>query len=178
LAPLRRYLRSLGHDSVQWGLGRNGSDVEDTVARFETRLEQLVADAGGRPARLVGWSLGGVIARETARNRPDLVDRLVTLGTPAQGGPSFTRGAARFGADECERIAALQHDANLNRPLQVPTTAVFAKNDGVVNWKACVDRWSLDLRHVEVTSSHFGLGLDPDVWSIVAAALADRPATD
>lgn len=175
LAPLRWYLRSLGHDSVQWGLGRNGSDVEDTVARFEPQLERMVADAGGQPSGLVGWSLGGVIARETARNRPDLVERVVTLGTPAQGGPSFTRGATHFGADECDRVAALQDDANRNRPLQVPITAVFSKNDGVVDWKACVDRWSPDIRHVEVRSSHFGLGLDPEVWAIVADALAERP---
>ena len=58
------------------GLGRNGSDVEETVERFEPVLERLVAEAAGRPAFIVGWSLGGVIARETARNRPDLVERL------------------------------------------------------------------------------------------------------
>lgn len=177
LAPLRWYLRSLGHDSVQWGLGRNGSDVETTVERFATRLEKMVADAGGRPASLVGWSLGGVIACETARNRPDLVDRLVTFGTPAQGGPSFTRGASRFGVDECTRIATIQDDANRNDPLRLPTTAVFTKNDGVVDWKACIDPWALDIRHVEVRSSHFGLGIDPDVWKIVADALAAPTTT-
>ncbi|MFK8025750.1 MAG: esterase/lipase family protein [Ilumatobacter sp.] len=171
LAPLRWYLRSLGHDACEWGLGRNGSNVEDTLERFEPELERALARGDGRPAALVGWSLGGVIAREIARNRPDLVDRVVTFGTPAQGGPSFTRGAARFGTDECARIATLQDDANRNDPLALPVTAVFTKNDGVVDWKACVDPWALDIRHVEVRSSHFGLGVDPDVWAITAAAL-------
>ncbi|MEM9516153.1 MAG: alpha/beta hydrolase [Actinomycetota bacterium] len=172
LVPLRWYLNSLGHRAEPWQLGRNGSDVEATVERFEPVLEQLVASGDGRPAFLVGWSLGGVIARETARNRPDLVDRLVTFGTPAQGGPSFTAGASRFGAEECARIAALQDEANRTDPLSLPTTAIYTKADGVVDWKACVDPWATNIRHVEVGSSHFGLGVDPDVWSIIARALA------
>ena len=172
LAPIRFYLRSLGHDAVPWGLGRNGSDVEDTVERFEPALERLVAEGEGRPVHLLGWSRGGGIARETARNRPDLVERLVTFGTPAQGGPSFTAGASNFGADECARIAELQEEANRTDPLTLPTTAIFTKADAVVDWKACVDPWATNIRHVEVGSSHFGLGIDPDVWSIVAEALA------
>ena len=174
LAPIRWFLRSLGHDARAWGLGRNGSDVEETVERFEPVLERLVDDADGRPARLVGWSLGGVVARETARNRPDLVDRLVTFGTPAQGGPSFTAGAARFGAAECARIAQMQDEANRTDPLTLPTTAIYTKSDAVVDWKACIDPFALDIEHVEVTSSHFGLGVDPDVWAIVAETLATR----
>ncbi|MEM8619112.1 MAG: alpha/beta hydrolase [Actinomycetota bacterium] len=172
LAPLRWYLGSLGHDAVPWGLGRNGSDVESTVECFEPILEQLVADGDGRPVHLVGWSLGGVIARETARNRPDLVERLVTFGTPAQGGPSYTAGASRFGAEECARIAALQDEANRTDPLTLPATAIYTKADAVVDWKACIDPWATNMTHVEVGSSHFGLGVDPDVWTIVADALA------
>ena len=172
LLPLRTMLRSLGHDARAWGLGRNGSDVEETVDQFEPILEQLVADGDGRPAQIVGWSLGGVIGRETARRRPDLVDRIVTFGTPAQGGPSFTAGAGRFGSDECERIAGLQEEANRDDPLAMPVTAIFTKRDGVVDWRACIDPYATDIRHVEVASSHFGLGVDPDVWRVVAHALA------
>ncbi len=171
MAPLRWYLRSRGHRAVPWGLGRNGSNVEGTIEHFEFELERRVADHG-RPAHLVGWSLGGVIARETARNRPDLVDRLVTIGTPARGGPSYTAGAARFGPDECARIARMQDEANRTNPLMRPTTAVYTKADAVVDWRACIDPWALDISHVEVRSSHFGLGLDPDVWAVVAEALA------
>lgn len=171
LAPLRLYLRSLGHNAVPWGLGRNGSDVEETVERFEPVLERLVDEADGRPAFLVGWSLGGVIARETARSRPDLVERLVTFGTPAQGGPSFTAGAGRFGAEECARIATLQDEANRTSPIAQPATAIFTKGDAIVDWRACIDTHALNMQHIEVGSTHFGLGVDPDVWRIVAETL-------
>ncbi|MEM9033770.1 MAG: alpha/beta hydrolase [Actinomycetota bacterium] len=177
-SPLRRYLRSLGHDARPWGLGRNGSDVESTVDVFEERLESLVAAGDGRPAQLVGWSLGGVIAREVARRRSDLVCRLVTFGTPAQGGPTHTAGASRFGAEECERIATLQLEANRDDPLQLPLTAIYTRADAVVNWRACIDPWALDARHIEVRSSHLGLGIDPDVWELVAGALAADDASD
>ncbi|MEM8904859.1 MAG: alpha/beta hydrolase [Actinomycetota bacterium] len=177
-APLRRYLRSLGHDARPWGLGRNGTDVEATVDRFEERLEDVIGTGDGRPAQLVGWSLGGVVARELARRRPDLVCRLVTFGTPAQGGPTFTIGASHVGAAECERIAALQLSANRDDPLRMPLTAIFTRADAVVDWRACVDPWAVDARHVEVRSSHSGLGFDPDVWAIVAAALADELPPD
>ena len=91
-APIRAFLRRLGHDARGWGLGVNGSDVEATGELFLDRLEHLV-DRTERPANLVGWSLGGVIARESARRRPDLVHRVVTFGTPAIGGPTHTAGA-------------------------------------------------------------------------------------
>ena len=170
-APIRAFLRRLGHDARGWGLGVNGSDVEATGALFLDRLEHLV-DRTERPANLVGWSLGGVIARESARRRPDLVNRVVTFGTPAIGGPTHTAGASTYGAQECARIEALQDELNRTDPITVPITAIFTRNDGVVDWRACIDRWSATVHHVEVRSTHTGLGIDPDVWRAAAAALA------
>ena len=169
MAPIRSYLARAGHDARHWGLGTIRNDVEDARDRFIERLDELVDD---RPAFLVGWSLGGVIARETARSRPDLVERVVTLGTPAVGGPTYTAGAGRLGADECRRIEQLQQALDADQPIDRPITAIFTRNDGVVDWRACIDRASIDVRHVEVRSTHVGLGIDPDVWQITAESLA------
>ncbi len=171
MTPIRTYLRRLDHDARGWGMGVNGNDVEATGERFLERLDGLV-DRTGRPANLVGWSLGGVIARESARRRPDLVHRVVTFGTPAIGGPTHTSGASSYGEQECARIEALQDELNRTDPITVPITAIYTRNDTSVDWRACIDRHSARVHHVEVTSTHVGLGIDPDVWRAAATALA------
>ena len=107
MAPIGGYLRRLGHRTRGWGLGTNVDDVEQTRDRMIERVSEWAA-ADARPVNIVGWSLGGVIAREIARNIPDDVHRVVTYGTPALGGPSHTVGAASAGPDECARITELQ----------------------------------------------------------------------
>lgn len=173
MAPLRGYLRLLGYDARGWGLGTNAGDPEGDTRRF-VAIAERAAEESGAPVSLVGWSLGGVIARETARERPDLVRRVVTFGTPALGGPSYTVGAQSWGEEVCaeaERVTAQRDAAD---PLRVPVTAIFSRRDGVVSWRACVDRTSPGADHVEVGSTHLGLGLDPDVWHVVSQRLA-RP---
>jgi hypothetical protein len=148
-APLRRYLRRLGYDARGWGFGTNTGDPRRDVERLGARVLELV-EATGAPASLVGWSLGGVIAREVARRHPDAVRRVITYGTPV------TRGAAR-------------------RPIEVPLTVVFSRRDGIVSWQACLDHTSPRVEHVEVSSTHLGMGVDPDVWAVVAERLAVPP---
>lgn len=175
-APVRAYLGNLGHDARSWGLGVNQGDVE---AKRDEMLERVVAvaDDTGRPVNLIGWSLGGVVSREIARVVPEAVHRVVTYGTPAVGGPTFTAGHAAFGADECKRITRLQQVLDATEPIRRPITAIFTRNDTVVDWRACIDRTSPSVRMVEVGSTHVGLGLDPDVWLIVAGALAENDDT-
>ncbi|NNE11830.1 MAG: hypothetical protein HKN41_06225, partial [Ilumatobacter sp.] len=72
----------------------------------------------------------------------------------------------------------LQTDLDERSPITVPITAIFSRRDGVVDWRACADRYSRSVRHVEVGSTHVGLGLDPDVWEITARALDERSPTD
>ena len=124
------------------------------------------------PVSLVGWSLGGVVAREVAREHPDAVRRLITYGTPVIGGPTFTVGADAYGADECARITQLTETLDRTRPITVPVTTIYTRRDGIVTWQACLDHASRDVEHVEVGSTHLGLGVDPDVWSVVATRLA------
>lgn len=173
LAPIRSFLGRTGHDARSWGLGIIRNDVEAARDRFIEQLDRQVA-ASGRSAHLVGWSLGGVIARETARLRPELVHRVVTFGTPAIGGPTYTAGADRMGAEECRRIEQLQTELDESNPIGTPITAVYTRRDGVVDWRACIDRYSTNVEHIEVGSTHVGLGVDPDVWQITARALSER----
>ena len=169
---LCRYLRSLGYDTRGWGLGLNHGGVEQLTDLLTPTVTRLAGERG--PVSLVGWSLGGVIAREVARRHPEAVRRVVTYGTPIVGGPTFTRGAAAYGPQESARIAALTEELDRTDPLRVPVTVMYTRRDGVVAWRACLDHYSRDVEHLEVASTHVGMGLDPDVWEVVARRLA-RP---
>ncbi len=171
-ALIRGYLRALGWDARDWGLGRNHGDVPDLIPQVVERLEQL-ADEAGRPAALVGWSLGGVLAREAARERPAQARCIVTLGSPVVGGPKYTAVAEvyrRQGIDlDAIEAEVLARDAV---PITTPVTAVFSRRDGVVAWRACIDRISERVEHVEVGTTHLGLGFSAEVLGIIAARLA------
>ncbi|MEO5708578.1 MAG: alpha/beta hydrolase [Nocardioidaceae bacterium] len=170
-APLRRFLGRLGHDARGWGLGVNhGRPERDALLLAEIVLAAV--QESGRPVALVGWSLGGLIAREVAREHPEAVRRVVTYGTPVVGGPTHTVGARRYGPDESQRITRLNQRLDAEHPIQVPVTAILSRRDGIVSWRACLDRTSRDVEHVEVRSTHLGMGLDPDVWSVVADRLS------
>jgi pimeloyl-ACP methyl ester carboxylesterase len=174
-APLRGYLRHLGYDARPWGLGTNDGDPERDAALLADTVQRLAQDSG--PVSLVGWSLGGTIAREVARTHPHAVRRVVTYGTPVIGGPTYTAGARSYGAAECGRITALIEELDRTQPIAVPVTAIYTRRDGVVAWQACIDRHSARVEHVEVFSTHLGLGLDPDVWELVAGTLSQPVAT-
>ena len=168
---LRNYLRFLGYRPQGWSLGTNNGDVLDTLEALKT---DLLNEPSSEPVYLIGWSLGGYLAREVARDCPDKVKHVVTLGSPVVGGPKYTSVASAFSGrgasiDDIERLV----DARYDVPLEVPVTAIYSKADGVVSWQACIDHRSPDVEHVEVFSSHTGLGFSPHAYHI----LADRLAT-
>ena len=172
LWPLRNFLRHLGWSAHGWGMGVNGGDVAMLLPRV-AELADRTAQQAGLPVRMVGWSMGGFLAREVARDRPELVAQIVTMGTPVVGGPKYTAVAAVFrqrGYD-IEAIAAIC-DARARTRIDVPSTAIYSRRDGVVAWQACIDRTNRDVEHVEVASTHSGLGFDLRVWRIVADRLA------
>lgn len=171
MLPMATYLKGLGHDVRMWGLGRNSGNVGELLSALPSRLRALGGGAAGGLS-LIGWSLGGYLAREIARDHPDLVERVITLGSPVVGGPRYTALADVFRArgrdlDLVENAVACRY-AN---PLGVPVTAIYSKRDGIVAWQACIDHWSPSVRHVEVAETHLGLGLSPRVFAIVADAL-------
>lgn len=170
-AVLCRFLRHHRHDAVGWGLGTNRGDVHALVPKVITLATRL-AERNGGPIPILGWSLGGVLARETARERPDLVRRVITMGTPVIGGPKYTLTARTYAAqgadlDEIESIV----DARNRVPITVPITAIWSKNDGVVDWRACIDHHN-PVEHVQVRATHLGMGASAEVFDIVARRLA------
>ena len=174
-APLRAYLRHLGYDARGWGFGTNTGDPRRDVERLTRSILELT-ERGGAPVSLVGWSLGGVIAREFARQHPEAVRRVITYGTPVVGGPRFTAVARAYDAGASTAAEAVARRLDAESPIMVPLTAVFTRRDGIVSWQACIDRHSPHVEHVEVSSTHIGMGVDPDVWGLVAARLAAAPA--
>ena len=172
-ASLRRFLGSLGYDVRGWGLGRNHGRVPELIPRLAEQTAEL-AGAGGRPVRLIGWSLGGYLAREVARDLTDLVHEVITLGSPVVGGPKYTATApwyVRRGYDLDEIEAGLEQRESV--PIRVPIRAVYSRSDGVVSWQACIHHRSPNVTHHPVVSSHLGLVASPGVFRIVARLLAD-----
>ena len=172
--PLRRYLTWLGYDPRGWNLGRNTGNVREMLPQVADQVRQLKEQAGN-PIDIIGWSLGGVIAREVARDYPDMVRQIVTMGSPVVGGPkytSFRRFYERQGMDleEIEaRIAAREA-----RPITVPVTSIYSKRDGIVGWQASIDKLNAQVEHIEVRATHLGLGISPEVFMIIAGKLAAR----
>ncbi len=169
--PLRQYLTSIGYSVSGWEAGTNTGDVVEMIESMGDKVARTAAE-DGEPIVLIGWSLGGYIAREIARDNPDAVKRVITMGSPVVGGPKYTRVASVFAArgidlDDIER----QVDARNEVPLEVPVTAIYSKQDGVVAWQACIDRESTGVEHIEVNTTHVGLGISSDVYSIIARKL-------
>lgn len=175
-ATLRNFLTAIGYDTVGWGLGRNRGNVPKLIPRLIEQTERVSRDRG-QALRLVGWSLGGYLSREVARERPELVERVITLGAPVVGGPSYTASAPGYvrkgwNLDDIKKTV-LEREQN---PIEVPIFAVYSRSDGVVAWRACIDRFeNLIVEHHEVRASHLGMVNSPRVFRLVAELLARSP---
>jgi pimeloyl-ACP methyl ester carboxylesterase len=171
-ALLQGYLRFLGYHVRGWGRGRTRGEVHHLMPRVLKRLMSL-ARKSGQEVTLVGWSLGGYLAREAARERPDLVHRVITLGTPVIGGPKYTVVARRFHRRGID-MDAMEAEIELRNQilLRAPVTAIYSRTDAVVAWRACIDRNGSNVEHVEVRTTHFGFGFSAEVYRIIAQRLA------
>ncbi len=196
--PLRRFLKRKGFQAEGWGLGTNlaGSNLKHTqddiserwnfthredyrgeagapylVDRFYDRVLQRHAETGMKVS-LIGWSLGGYMAREVARDLPDVVERVITMGSPTLGGPKYTAAASFFVRNGMDLDWIEQEIADREaRPISQPITAIVSKTDAIVDWNAAIDRYSPNVNHVEVDAAHLGMGFNPDVWSHVLEAM-------
>ena len=172
--PLRQYLADLGYRSHRWKLGYNMGYSHELHYGMRDRVTRLV-ERYGEKISLVGWSLGGVYARELAREMPDIVRQVVTMGSPFRGHPSSSNVYKIFNMFsevpyEKMPIAFLEHMAH---PPPVPTTALYTRGDGVVAWQSTVELSErYDVENIHVGGAHMGLGFNPRVLF----ALADRLA--
>jgi pimeloyl-ACP methyl ester carboxylesterase len=170
---LQSYLRFLGYRVRGCGRRIYNAEVADLLRRVLKRLLSM-AYRSEQEVTIIGWSLGGYLAREAARERPDLVHQVITLGTPVIGGPKYTVVAEVFrrrGID-VEAIA-LQVEARNQISFATPVTAIYSRADAVVAWEACIDRTGQNVEHIEVPTTHIGLGFSPEVYKIIAQRLAN-----
>ncbi len=170
---LKGYLRLLGYRARGWRLGRNKGAVDELLPRLLRRLGNF-SRRSKEKVTIIGWSLGGYLARELARERPDLIRLVITLGTPVVGGPKYTVAAESYrkrGID-IEALAAEVERRNRLADLEIPVLAIYSRRDSVVAWQACIDRQTPNIDHVEVRSTHVGFGFSPEVYQIIAQRLA------
>jgi PGAP1-like protein len=169
LLPLRRFLRDKGYHARSAGLGRITANVPELGAQLLARTMDVYRQTGHK-VTLVGWSMGGILSREVARERPDLVERVITFGTPVTGGPAHTAlGRGFTAADRALIDERIQQRDRVE--IRVPVTAIWSRRDGVVSPAACIDHRSPLVEHVEVSSTHLGMGIDPDVWRTIVDRL-------
>jgi pimeloyl-ACP methyl ester carboxylesterase len=173
-APLRRFLRELCYDARGWKQGVNRGPNEKLARSMAARLAHL-AERHGRKVSLVGWSLGGIYARELARSHPDQVRCVITLATPFRD-ISATHAARlvpiRPGGRPLHEARELR--AFLAQPVGVPTTSVYSRSDGIVHWQSCLEQPGAERENVEVDCSHIGMGFHPQVLEVIADRLAQR----
>ena len=177
--PLRKYLDSLGYATQGWGQGLNLGPRSGVLDVAQQQIRQ-VFDATGCKVSLVGWSLGGIYAREMAKLLPEMVHCVITLGTPFAGSPKSTN-AWRIYELATRRNSAIEH-AHYDLPIAptVPTTSIFSRTDGVVAWQGSIQAPSKVNPHtenIEVFASHVGMGLNPSAWWAVADRLAQKNAS-
>lgn len=174
---LRRFLDDIGYSVTGWQMGRNIGPSQPLLDALVARCEKL-RRGHDLPLNLVGWSRGGIMARELARVRPDLIRHVITLGSPVRGGPASTSIGrlvqASTGMSEADMLALVKQRERT--PITTPITALYSKTDGVVAWRAALDEINPNVDHIEVASSHIGFAVNAQVYRIVAQRLHEpRP---
>lgn len=181
MLAMRRYLERWGYHAYPWGLGTNlgvGYQRIDYEKRVIARLESIV-EKHGETASLVGWSLGGVIAREVTKRRPDLVRQIITLGSPLADAPEATtvfRIMRHTSAEEVtnEVLSVMRQVAT---PLpDVRCICIYSDSDGIVSPQIARDLVSPNVENIRVSSSHFGMGVNPVILFIIADRLSQTEA--
>jgi len=171
--PLRAFLAERGYKPHGWKLRFNLGPRKGVFERSVERVQKL-ARSSGRKVSLVGWSLGGIYAREIAKLAREDVRCVITLGTPFTGNPRANNAwriydlASGHGLDDPDQLRRLRQAP------PVPTTSVFSRSDGIVAWQCCVQAPRSLAESVEVTASHIGMGVNPAAWYAIADRLAQR----
>lgn len=169
---LRAGLSRLGYTVRGWGLGLNTGDISKLGPQVVDNAWRFAGETG-QPLRLVGWSLGGTLARVVARQAPETVHSVLTMGTPVVGGPKYTVTAKAYvkrGLD-LEKMAAQVARRNAV-PIEAPITVLYSKRDGVVSWPACFDpNPENTVRHIEVKAGHLEMGFSAEVFGQIVVFL-------
>jgi pimeloyl-ACP methyl ester carboxylesterase len=175
--PLRHFLKSLGYAAHTWKLGRNLGGVGEKEERLLARLQEL-RERYGRKVSVIGWSLGGMYARELSWMAPDHVRLVITLGTPFR---HHTGTAVTLLYEDVSGQHEAHMDprllARLSRPPPVPATSIYTRSDGVVHWRCSLEHPTPHTENIRVYGSHCGLGHNPMALWAIADRLAQAEST-
>lgn len=173
---LRRFLSTLGYATYGWELGRNIGPTARVVSGLPERLHEFRARHDG-PVSVIGWSLGGIFARQLGRRHPDVIRQVITLASPIR-----LKDHAHSNARRAYELLEKRHTETIQLPLEaglgplpVPATSVYTRLDGIVAWRACLDQPSRLAENVEVYASHFGIGNHPAALWVIADRLTQAP---
>ncbi len=178
VATLRAHCVGLGYEAFDWGQGFNTGprgDLNEWLFDLKSQVVDLLAGYS-QPATLIGWSLGGLYARELAKLMSPSIREVITMGTPFNAEADHTNVGWLFrllsgGAATID--PALRQ--RLRTPPPVRTTSIHSRSDGVVNWQTCCHHKRSSLVHdVEVGGSHIGMGWNRDVLAVIADRLGQR----
>jgi pimeloyl-ACP methyl ester carboxylesterase len=172
--PLRRFLADLGYRAHRWKLGHNKGYSFKLHYGMRDRVTELVERYGERIS-LVGWSLGGVYAREIAREMPDIVRQVISMGSPFRGHPSCSNVQRIFNLFSEVSYSDIPEDFLQHMAVAppVPTTALYTRGDGIVAWQSTVEITERpDVENIHVGGAHLGLGFNPRALFAIADRLA------
>lgn len=179
VAPLRKFCTSMGYAAYDWGRGYNLGPQGEVNAWLDELAVHCyeVLQNHGQAATLVGWSLGGIYARELAKLMPNRVRQVITIGTPFNAEADYSNVGwlyRRLAKKSAPIDATLIH--RLRTPPPVPTTSIFSRSDGIVAWQSCLhasDRHQVE--DIEIQGSHLGMGWNRAVLSVLTDRLAQKP---
>ena len=165
---LQRALAAAGYRVTGWGMGLNRGARPDTLARLAERVE---AFGQGGKVILVGWSLGGIFAREAAKLRPDLVEKVITLGSPFSGDPRGNNVWRLYEWIAGHPVDRPPIESNLAEKPPVPTLALWSRRDGIVSVACARGGRSESDRQVELACSHMGFAVSGRAYPGIVEAL-------
>jgi pimeloyl-ACP methyl ester carboxylesterase len=173
-APLRTALRRVGYQAHGWRLGSNLGSNSETVERTADHVRVLF-ERSGRQVSIIGHSAGGMLGRELARRAPEVVRQVITVGSPfrfRRGDRSNMTAVAELIRDPNARPLSRRPREEERPPLPVPTTAIYSRTDGIVDWRSCIEADGERRENVEVRGSHAGLLHHPAVLVVILDRLA------
>lgn len=169
--PLRRFLHRRGYAPHGWNFGFNFGPRRGVLRGCIEHVREL-HEQYGRKVSLVGWSLGGLFAREVAKRVPELSRCVITLGTPFTGHPKATNAWRLYEIISASKVDDPHMQAQIRMPPPVPTTSIYSKTDGVVSWRCSVNAPGPQTENIEIQASHIGMGGHPAALYAIADRLA------
>jgi len=175
MMPMRKFLTRLGYAPYKWEQGINTADPKDLEALVE-KVDALY-EKHQEKITIIGWSLGGIYARELTNRRANKVRQVITTGSPFRGieNPNNVAWLFKLLKGEIDDIWDRNLIERISEPTSVLTTSIYSKTDGVVRWQDCMSEVEDELhRNEEAVSSHLGMPHNMSVLMIIADRLADK----